>query len=305
VVLVACGGQSFTRDDGGRGDGGDGGTGLDSGTGGTAPTGGSGIAVGGAAPTGGSGIAVGGAAPTGGSGIAMGGVTTSGAGGVTSGTAGAAGTPECGPMDARSNGDDCAAIVGYTWDGSMCHPIMCGCGGSECDAAYPTIEACDQARAGCYAARGVRRDCTQHADCGAAHRACCDPCGTPTADAYIGIRLDSPFPGICGPIGCPDCLGYRDPAIYAICLDGQCAVGDLGAAASCMTDDQCAVRTKDCCECMSDTSPPALMAVGVGFSGAPPWCMIMGCPRCAATPVPSTVTATCDGRTNHCRLVLP
>jgi hypothetical protein len=305
VVLVACGGQSLSRDGGGNG--GDGGTGLGSGAGGTAPTGGAGTAVGGAATTGGSSAAVGGATtPTGGSSAPFGGATTSGVAGIGgSGTAGAAGTPGCDPMDARSNGDDCAAIAGFTWDGSMCHPISCGCEGSDCGAVYATIDACDQARAACYTARGVRRDCTKHADCGAAQRACCAPCGMPTADAYIGIRLDSPPPGICGPIGCPDCASWRDPAIYPICIDGQCAVGDLGAAAACMTDTQCVVRTKDCCECMSDTSPPALMAVGAGFDGSPPWCTNVGCPRCAGTPVPATATATCDGLSAHCRLELP
>ena len=208
-------------------------------------------------------------------------------------------------MDARSSGDDCAAIAGFTWDGSMCHPIVCSCGGSECDAAYATIDACDEAHAACYAARGVRRECTRHADCALAPRACCEPCGRPGAESYLGIRIDSPMPGICGPIGCPDCASLRDPAIHPICLDGQCTVGDLGEASACTADTECVVRTKDCCECMSDTSPPALMAVGPGFSGSPPWCPNVGCPRCAATPVPSTATATCDVLSDHCRLVPP
>jgi hypothetical protein len=248
--------------------------------------------------TGGSSAAVGGAATSGASGVAV-------IGGSSSGTAGAGGTPGCEPMDARSNGDDCAAVAGFTWDGSMCHPIYCGCEGSDCGAIYATVDACDQARAACYAARGVRRECMRHADCGAAQRACCAPCGMPTAHAYIGIRLDSPPPGICGPIGCPDCASYRDPAIYPICLDGQCAVGDLGAAAACTSADECVVRTKDCCECNSDTSAPALLVVGPGFNGSPPWCPNVGCDECAATPVPPTATATCDELSDHCRLVSP
>jgi hypothetical protein len=307
VVLVACGGNSFSRD--GDGNGGDGGTGLESGAAGTAPTGGAGTAAGGVTSTGGAGI-VGGATATGGS-AAVGGVTSgaagvTGIGGSSAGMAGTGGDPGCEPMDARSNGDECAAIPGYAWDGSMCFPIVCGCEGSDCGGIYPTIDACDQARAACYASRGVRRDCTQHADCGASQRACCAPCGMPGAEAYIGIRLDSSPPwGQCGPIGCPDCLGFRDPAIYGMCLDGQCTVGDLGAAAACTTDTECRVRTKDCCECNSDTTPPALMAVGPGFGAAPPWCPNVGCPRCAPTPVPSNVTAVCDGMSDHCSLVLP
>jgi len=56
----------------------------------------------------------------------------------------------CRALDARSSGALCARLDGYTWTGSACEPIYCGCSGSECDEAHESLGECERSHAACY-----------------------------------------------------------------------------------------------------------------------------------------------------------
>lgn len=58
---------------------------------------------------------------------------------------------ECQAMDAAENGTNCGTIVGYAYNGQVCHEIWCGCIGADCGKLHPTMEACRSR------ARGVLR----------------------------------------------------------------------------------------------------------------------------------------------------
>lgn len=59
----------------------------------------------------------------------------------------------CAPMDvaeALTACDDPAPVTGWSWNGSCCIPIHCGCVGADCDSLYATQSECASARApGC------------------------------------------------------------------------------------------------------------------------------------------------------------
>jgi hypothetical protein len=57
--------------------------------------------------------------------------------------------PRCAPNDARSDGTRCSLSAGFTWTGSRCEEIACGCAGTECDRVGRTEEECLADHAGC------------------------------------------------------------------------------------------------------------------------------------------------------------
>ncbi|MGE0784567.1 MAG: hypothetical protein AB7S26_02690 [Sandaracinaceae bacterium] len=54
----------------------------------------------------------------------------------------------CDPQDIVGVGD-CRAIAGWSWNGTACEIVGCSCSGSECDAMFDSIEACQAAFRSC------------------------------------------------------------------------------------------------------------------------------------------------------------
>jgi hypothetical protein len=221
-------------------------------------------------------------------------------GAAPSSAAGAAGAPSssgCQPMDAKASGARCAGTVGYRYNGQLCEGIACSCVGSDCDRIFATMEECDRAHDGCYAAQGILRRCTRHSDCSLVQRTCCPPCGTPPADAYLALGYDALSPEaamIClGDPGaaCPECESGSNPSVYAACIDAQCSVVDVTEFASCLIDTDCRLVSKDCCDCGGDFRHSGVMAVNYSYK-RPARCDGVGCDDCV--PVgPSNTYAVC------------
>lgn len=222
------------------------------------------------------------------------------------GAAGASTAPvdACAAMDAKSSGDDCTSIDGYAYDGRICASVVCGCVGADCERIFPSLDACDQAYAGCYAARGLSLECTKHADCTLMPRRCCAGCADPTRDELIAIKVDGTTPratGVCEgdpDAGCSMCQDFSVASIYAACFDGTCRVLDVTALASCTTSEDCRVTTKDCCECGGDFSDAGRIAVNVSFR-APDYCSPdTSCRECAPS---QQAPAQCDPELHVCK----
>lgn len=207
----------------------------------------------------------------------------------------------CAAMDAQSSGDDCTSIDGYAYDGRICAPVVCGCLGADCEALFPSIEACDVAHAACYAAQGLSLECEQHADCSLMPRRCCASCEDPTHDELIAIRVGPATPratGVCwgdADASCRMCQDFSVANVYAACVEGTCRLLDVSAHTSCTTSADCRISTKDCCECGGDFSADGMIVVNATFR-APDYCPAdMGCPECGAQIDPG-VSARCFRR---------
>jgi hypothetical protein len=212
----------------------------------------------------------------------------------------------CRAMDARSNGAFCAGIAGYAWNGSLCEPIQCGCAGTECADVFSSAGDCDRTYVGCYELEGIPMACARHAECIVRTRSCCAPCGSYGPEAMLAMHGDSPDPGDLGLCGsprpaCPECDSWPLPSIYAACIEGQCTVYDAASHASCGSDEDCRLVTKDCCACGGDISVGALMAVDASF-GAPDYCGSTACDDCLPPPAPSNVRARCHLEAQQCEL---
>lgn len=215
------------------------------------------------------------------------------------------GAPEpCAPLDARSAGTLCAGVAGYTWNGTICEPVMCTCAGDDCGSLFQTAEQCDRAYQACYADAGLTRSCETHADCRLRPRTCCTPCATiQEADQMIAENLSADGASVClgDPGGnCTDCDSIQNPALYPACIDGQCTVMNLTNFAGCAVDEQCRVSTKDCCECGGDVSATGLIAVNPTFSRHPE-CAAVACGECAADF--AGATAVCNQEVGFCEVV--
>lgn len=97
-------------------------------------------------------------------------------GGAADGAPDAGGDPRCARQDAAGEGA-CEAIVGIFWDGRECRfHSGCRCVGTDCDASFPSIEACMAAYAGCPGPTA----CTADGDCARGAEWCidgsCQPC---------------------------------------------------------------------------------------------------------------------------------
>jgi hypothetical protein len=164
--------------------------------------------------------------------------------------------PECPAMDAHTGTLACGTVVGYAFDGKICAPVLCSCEGSECDSLYETADECDSAYKVCYAKYGVQRACTSNADCATRYRTCCSPCSAESVDAFVGTTRSSPFLediGMC--VGDPDpdrecgkCTPLPNPAIYGVCLEGECRPIDMSDQAQCQTSADCKLVSGECCD---------------------------------------------------------
>jgi hypothetical protein len=212
----------------------------------------------------------------------------------------------CAALDARSSGDDCDSIIGYTWNGKICERVMCSCQGTACDAVYEAAEECDWAYQACYAQSGLIRECETHADCRLRPRTCCSQCGSlEQADMMIAENItsaDARGSGAClgDPEGvCNACDPIQNPSIYAACVFGQCSVMSLYDWAGCATDDQCRISTKDCCDCGGDVSASGVIAVNPTFTHHT-YCGSPSCDGCV--PELQGATAICNPDLGLCEV---
>lgn len=228
--------------------------------------------------------------------------------GSEAGAAGATQLDGCAPMDAKASGARCAGIAGYRWNGQLCEGIACACVGSDCDRVFATMEECDRAHDGCYAAQGLLRRCTRHSDCSLLQRTCCATCGTPPADVYLALGR-----GAISPVeaqsclgdasaGCPECEAGSNPSVYAACIDAQCSVIDVSEYASCLIDTDCRLVSKDCCDCGGDFSEWGIMSVNYSYV-RPERCDGVGCDGCVPQD-PSNIHARCDSERGVCGLIM-
>jgi hypothetical protein len=92
-------------------------------------------------------------------------------------------------------------------------------------------------------------DCTRHS------ASCCGECGVYTSDDVIATNRDgwsSYIDAMCGTdYACDACYTNERPSITAVCREGRCTVVDLSQdpMTACTRNEDCRVRTKDCCEC--------------------------------------------------------
>jgi hypothetical protein len=255
-------------------------------------------------PSGGGGVSGGGSANSGGS-------STSGGG--SSGSGGTPAAVDCAAMDAASSGTLCLRTLGYSWNGSVCSPVVCGCVGSQCDELFTTADECDRAYRSCYAERGIGRACTTHGDCVVQTRLCCEPCSAAAdpQDVLIATTSDSPTlrnAGIClgdPEGGCDDCVGAIHRGAYASCVEGECRLLDVTDQAKCETVEDCRFVTKDCCPCGGDFTGAGLLAVDASFT-LPEYCPAdQACPECEGD-MPSGALLACDDGVGTCWVgVLP
>jgi hypothetical protein len=200
----------------------------------------------------------------------------------------------CEALDATSNGDDCAQVVGYTFNGVSCEAVNCGCEGSECDALYSSMAECDRSRNECYTRRGVDLECTTHSDCVLAQRYCCG--GLTGADQAIALVADTAstyYDLVCEAIeGCPAVYIPPKESVYATCVNNHCEAIDVESVATRSSDDDCLVRSKSCCTC-DVLAPDDLLAVS-DTEGYESFANCDGvCPECVSS-LPDDVSAVCD-----------
>ena len=200
----------------------------------------------------------------------------------------------CATMDARTGDSLCGNVAGYTFDGHACRPVICECAGNDCDAMYDTLRDCDDARAACYEQRGIDRACQVNADCVVASRLCCpDPTGLDNVLAVNQTAVDSLRQSLCADDqGCPAIFIPPKPTLYAQCVAGQCETIDIAAIAGCESDEDCGVRSNDCCSCGVQPGAGWLAVASPDGYSSFAGCDV-NCDACLDS-VPDTVHATCD-----------
>jgi hypothetical protein len=148
--------------------------------------------------------------------------------------------------------------------------------------------------------------CDVPSDCKVVPASCCGGCGAPRrgdALAIAGDKLGEHREMVCDDQqACPDCDSlFLDPTLVATCRDARCALVDLleHAASACESDDECSLRTPDCCPCGGDYSPGRVIAVTSQSAYAELVCdPEQGCDGCLPS-YPSEVTAACNAQ-GHC-----
>jgi hypothetical protein len=135
---------------------------------------------------------------------------------------------------------------------------------------------------------------------------CCGSCGAPTRGDAVAVARDKAAErreDVCGTAtGCPACAPlFIDPTLVATCEANRCELIDLleHEASACSSDDECRVRTADCCPCGGDTSMGRLIGVSSENAYASLVCdPEQTCPECAPI-YPSEVTVSCN-TDDHC-----
>ena len=215
----------------------------------------------------------------------------------------------CRKMDARSDGTECARVVGHSWNGVTCREVLCGCTGSDCDAIYPSQSDCMAAFRECPSLR----DCTKHSECIVTGATCCQSCATERDEIVPVAKASSAdaFDRFCeAPLPCPMCTAQRarmQARYLPVCghspaATSQCAMIDL-AEVSCTPEVGCRVRARGCCECGADVAVANLIAVP-NSPEIPRETLCdsdQACDDCLPV-YPADVTARC-GASGHCELL--
>jgi hypothetical protein len=210
----------------------------------------------------------------------------------------------CAAMDATHAGPDCAATVGYAWDGRQCFDVLCACTGVDCDRLFQNLGACEAAYLECR--DGVTVECEQPSDCVLDFADCCGRCGLNGADRVVALHASSLADhrsAVCQPdTSCLACVASLDPRVYATCNAGRCEVLDATTLSVCTNDDDCYVRAKACCECNADVSTlDGVVAIAASDEAGYTALVCQPdqlCDECGADPYPTT--ARCDN--NRCVL---
>lgn len=220
----------------------------------------------------------------------------------------------CLPMDAHTGSLPCIGTVGYAWDGSGCSPIECSCEGKDCGSIYPTALACRVAWNHCLLKEPVRTSCRSGADCLITSRACCSACGDPQVSDTIALNVNSQpawrqtFGIECQETQCP-CASppAGSGTVDALCEAGTCTAVNLAQYKECLKDDECIVRTKDCCQCGGTVNDLyAMVAVNGSFSQSYSALVCpsgaANCEGCQAPQFIPEVHARCDLTGGYCYL---
>jgi hypothetical protein len=120
--------------------------------------------------------------------------------------------------------------------------------------------------------------CATNSDCALVNATCCGVCGEPgDADkaAINATHVEDWHGMVCSGGACPPCVALDGP-YEALCENGQCVVKNIGQEKECLGDQDCAVRSKDCCPC-GDLGRNDIAAVN--SSVAFPACTV-SCPAC-------------------------
>lgn len=159
--------------------------------------------------------------------------------------------------------------------------------------------------------------CVGDFECAVVVNTCCGVCGASELDDVEAVNRDmrdAYFRDLACPDGavdCPECAAMRNPNLQARCElppddgAGRCGVVDVRTDAewgACETDDDCRVRTADCCECNGDVSYENLIAVNCAFPTNSSRLCDPPCGGCLTYP-PDDASARCTG--GFCELLLP
>jgi hypothetical protein len=134
--------------------------------------------------------------------------------------------PDCDAQEISGCPDPCGSVVGWSWDGDFCQPIICCCEGPDCADTWDTLEGC----------RAARFECTANA-CARTGGYCdySDYTQPVCLEGYFGdSALTTANPGVCGlGICCAPCPDPEDPAVhYAGSSPLECADIDFACNAT-------------------------------------------------------------------------
>ncbi len=135
---------------------------------------------------------------------------------------------------------------------------------------------------------------------------CCAECGRATADGVVAVNARrreaqrrEACPGTDDPIPCPACENLPNPFLTAECISGLCTVVDFEpAVAACNRDEDCRLRSPDCCECGGRNGEGEVVAIARRPEAEDAFANLVcpsdaiGCPECAPV-YPDTVRAAC------------
>ncbi|MEZ4232552.1 MAG: hypothetical protein R3B89_25455 [Polyangiaceae bacterium] len=110
------------------------------------------------------------------------------------------------------------------------------------------------------------QDCDVPSDCIVVPASCCGACGAATRGDAVAINRSEASTyrqQLCFDMDCPACDMPRDPTLVATCSAGRCELVDLlqHEATACTRDEDCVLRTNECCNCGGAQDMEHLIAV--------------------------------------------
>ena len=217
---------------------------------------------------------------------------------------GRADSGSCEPMDAHTGHLPCVSIVGYTWTGSDCSPVVCSCEGADCASMYPTVGECLGAHVGCATLLSIQIGCQRNSDCTIVDKTCCSCQYLGEADKVaINVVSQSVWQtSTCEGVSCLPCSPIPPGPYQAVCVAGRCEVKNILSDKPCLASQFCVVSPVDCCACGQLTSRSEVTALGTGFEARFPQCSA-SCPPCpGGVQLPPGVTASCYLGGGYCVL---